>query len=188
MVFAGLVDARTWVTEATPEERVAVIDGDDIVFVPGASIDGGCYLPVPPEEVWPWLLQMGGYRAGWYLPLELENDFPRDHLALREICDELQDLAVGDVVAGWGNDGLAVARLREATAIVYRTQVALTTLSWSITLTPTPGGTRLHARIRLSPTRFGWLIRLGAHVFGKRALGVLIAGLQERLLEEANPS
>ena len=23
-------------------------------------------LPAPPEEVWPWLVQMGGDRAGWY--------------------------------------------------------------------------------------------------------------------------
>jgi hypothetical protein len=23
-------------------------------------------LPAPPERVWPWLVQMGGDRAGWY--------------------------------------------------------------------------------------------------------------------------
>jgi hypothetical protein len=45
-----------------------------------------------PEEVWPWLIQVGVLRAGWYADDLLDN-FARP--SIRRIVPELQDLRVG---------------------------------------------------------------------------------------------
>ncbi|WP_216372972.1 hypothetical protein [Streptomyces tailanensis] len=54
----------TW--GATPGEVTRAYPGDELF--PGA--DGtstmATTLPAPPEKVWPWLVQMGYDRTGWY--------------------------------------------------------------------------------------------------------------------------
>ena len=40
--------------------------GDELVRA-DVVMDRGFDLPAPPEEVWPWLVQLGKRRAGWYL-------------------------------------------------------------------------------------------------------------------------
>ena len=50
-------------------------------------------IDAPPEEVWPWLVQLGGDRAGWYSWDHLDNaGVP----SAREVCPEWQDRAIGD--------------------------------------------------------------------------------------------
>ena len=51
---------------ATPAEIASTYPGDDLV--PGAegSSTMATTLPAGPETVWPWLVQMGTDRAGWY--------------------------------------------------------------------------------------------------------------------------
>jgi proline iminopeptidase len=52
-------------------------------------------IDAPPEQVWPWLVQMGGDRAGWYSWDRLDN---RGRPSAQEIHPEWQDLALGDSV------------------------------------------------------------------------------------------
>ncbi|WP_329092571.1 hypothetical protein OG979_02230 [Actinomadura citrea] len=52
-------------------------------------------LPAPPEAVWPWLVQMGCGRAGWYSWDLLDNG---GRPSTDRIVPEWQDLAVGDRV------------------------------------------------------------------------------------------
>ena len=53
----------TW--GATPDETIRSYPGDELVPDPdGATM--ATILPAPPERIWPWLVQMGGGRAGWY--------------------------------------------------------------------------------------------------------------------------
>ena len=57
-------------------------------------------IDVPPERVWPWLVQMGYRRAGWYA-FDL---FDNDGIASAErIIPELQHLEVGEVIGEEGN-------------------------------------------------------------------------------------
>lgn len=50
-------------------------------------------IDAPPEEVWPWLVQLGGDRAGWYSWDRLDNaGVP----SAREVRLEWQDRAIGD--------------------------------------------------------------------------------------------
>ncbi|MGI8576788.1 MAG: hypothetical protein ACR2KG_02495 [Nocardioidaceae bacterium] len=48
-----------------------------------------------PDTVWPWLVQLGKQRAGWYLPGGVERLLPPDRRAARTIERRWQKLAVG---------------------------------------------------------------------------------------------
>jgi hypothetical protein len=74
-------------------------------------MDRRATLNAPPERVWPWLLQLGKGRAGWYLSRRLERVVPRANRALREIDPRFQEVAVGDRVADYGRDGWFEARV-----------------------------------------------------------------------------
>jgi proline iminopeptidase len=52
-------------------------------------------IDAPPDRVWPWLVQLGGDRAGWYSWDHLDN---AGRASAREIHPEWQQLAVGDPV------------------------------------------------------------------------------------------
>jgi len=55
-------------------------------------------IDASPEKVWPWLVQLGGDRAGWYSWDALDN---AGRPSAREVHREWQDLAVGDSVKYW---------------------------------------------------------------------------------------
>lgn len=52
-------------------------------------------IDAPPDRVWPWLVQLGGDRGGWYSWDRLDN---AGRPSARRIHPEWQDLAVGDAV------------------------------------------------------------------------------------------
>ncbi|WP_354637178.1 hypothetical protein [Kitasatospora camelliae] len=54
----------TW--GATSDEVSRVYPGDDLIPEADSSSTMATTLPAPPEQVWPWLVQMGGDRGGWY--------------------------------------------------------------------------------------------------------------------------
>jgi len=81
---------------ATEAEGGAALPGDDVVATPWFSATRGLTIGAPPERVWPWIVQMGGYtRAGWYSFDRFDNG---GRPSARRIVPELQDLAVGDVM------------------------------------------------------------------------------------------
>ena len=47
-------------------ERHAPMPGDGIVPKPRFVITHGITIDAPPKDVWPWLVQMGWHRGGWY--------------------------------------------------------------------------------------------------------------------------
>ena len=47
-------------------ELAGTYPGDELVPDPTGGATMATFLAAPPEEVWPWLVQMGGGRAGWY--------------------------------------------------------------------------------------------------------------------------
>jgi hypothetical protein len=52
-------------------------------------------IAASPESVWPWLVQMGSGRAGWYSYDWIDND---GHPSATEIIPEFQRIAPGDVL------------------------------------------------------------------------------------------
>jgi len=90
-----------WGTEGT--EAVERLPGDDLVPRPAFQSTRAITIDAPPERVWPWIVQMGIYRAGFYTHDRVERALfhasyvEGKHSATR-IHPELQDLRVGDKV------------------------------------------------------------------------------------------
>ena len=58
---------RTWRTWGIdPLEANKPLAGDELVPVPSAIETRSITIDAPPEAVWPWLVQMGFDRGGWY--------------------------------------------------------------------------------------------------------------------------
>jgi hypothetical protein len=80
-----------------PEDAEAKmpLPGDEIVSSPKAELTHGITIDAPPSAVWPWLVQMGCRRGGWYSHDDLDN---AGVLSETAILPELQQIAVGDVL------------------------------------------------------------------------------------------
>ena len=173
--------------DPTPAERAMALPGDDIVPRPDVTMDREFTLPAPPDQVWPWLVQLGKRRAGWYLPRWIELAMPASRRGLRGIDPALQGLAVGEVIPDWGGreETFTVAILDAPHALVHRSTRGRTEVSWAIVLRPdvTSGriGTRVHLRLRLAPVRRPWLAEYGGGLIDLLTVAGLPAGLRERL-------
>ena len=69
--------------------------GDDLVSDADTVETRSLDIAAPPSAVWPWLVQMGYGRGGWYSYDQLDMRGP----SARTIDPELQDLAEGDTRA-----------------------------------------------------------------------------------------
>ncbi|SDP65228.1 hypothetical protein SAMN04489867_3309 [Pedococcus dokdonensis] len=171
-------------TRPTAVERAAPLPGDDRVFPADVVMDRACTLAAPPEVVWPWIVQLGKERAGWYFPGWLERAVPSKRRGLRHVAPELQGLEVGAVVPDWGgaHATFTVLELEPADHLLHGSVRGRTRLTWCLHLTPVGSDrTRLHLRLRLAPVRRR---RLAAHVgglFDQLTVMGLAAGLRERL-------
>jgi hypothetical protein len=81
---------QTW--GATPAEVAADMPGDRLLPRAQYRCTRAITIGANPEDVWPWLVQVGCLRAGWYADDLLDN-FARP--SVRRVVPELQDLRVG---------------------------------------------------------------------------------------------
>jgi hypothetical protein len=70
---------------ATSRERAATLPGDGLIPGERGITTMATTIAAPPEAVWPWLVQLGKRRAGWYLPARLERLVPARRRALRHL-------------------------------------------------------------------------------------------------------
>jgi hypothetical protein len=157
--------------------------GDELVASANVVMDRAFTVPGDPATVWPWIAQLGKWRAGWYLPSHVERLVPRRRRAAMTILDRWQHLAPGDVVADYGGRDatFTVAEIDPPHVLVYRSQRGRTALSWSITLRPAAHGTRVLLRLRLGPVRRVWLAESVGDWFDALTIAGMAAGLRERL-------
>ena len=83
---------------ATDEEVARALPGDEIQAHPVFDATRSITIDAPPDEVWPWIVQIGYLRAGWYGLDLLDNDGVP---SAREIVPEYQSLRVGDKLPIW---------------------------------------------------------------------------------------
>ncbi len=82
---------------ASAEEVRRSLPGDELVPIPRAQSTWAVSIAAPPERVWPWLVQMGQDRAGFYTYQWFENGLLRlDIHNADRIVPEWQTLQVGD--------------------------------------------------------------------------------------------
>jgi hypothetical protein len=160
-VFGALVRAH-----GRPEDREdeRSLPGDALLPDASGQVSHGITIAAPAERIWPWLLQMGGGRAGFYSLDALDNaGVP----SAREIHPELQHLAVGQVIPATpeGSDGFEVLAIEPNRALVLgglfdpeaKRQLPFAGprperfwhVTWAFSLEPLDAGhTRLHVRAR----------------------------------------
>lgn len=81
---------------ATREEAVASMPGDDIA--PFVSSTRAVDIAVPRDAVWPWMVQLGADRGGFYSYTFLEKLLGYENDNAIHIIPEYQDMPVGRVV------------------------------------------------------------------------------------------
>jgi hypothetical protein len=158
--------------------------GDDLVETAGAVMDRAFTVSAPPDQVWPWLVQLGKRRAGWYLPRHVERFVPPGRRAARHIETRWQHLEVGDVIPDYGgrDETFTVNRVDPPTTIVYTSTRRRMQISWAIRLTPVGSHqTRVRLRLRMGPIRHKWLVDTGGELIDLLTIAGLAAGLEERL-------
>ena len=92
---------RQWMSRwgATPSDRVRVMAGDSLLVDPTYSGTMAVSVDAPPEDIWPWLVQIGYQRGGLYSYDWLDRLFGYlDRPSASRILPEFQHLAVGDAI------------------------------------------------------------------------------------------
>lgn len=107
---------------ATDAEVDADLPGDDLIEPPFDRVTRAITIDAPVEAVWPWIVQLGADRGGFYSHDALENLFGLGIHSAARIVPEWQDLAVGDVVAADArrSGGWYVVELRPREALVLQ--------------------------------------------------------------------
>ncbi|MCL2787801.1 MAG: SRPBCC family protein [Micrococcales bacterium] len=144
---------------STPAERDATLPGDNLVPAPRLESTRAIGVGAPPQAIWPWLLQMGQDKAGFYSIDRLERMIGLGIVSADEIVPEWQNLAVGDPVRLGPDVELRAAIVEESRALVLTpgdapspSKLLPTEFSWAFILEPEGvAGTRLVIR-----ERYGW--------------------------------
>ena len=88
---------RTW--GATEQELQQALAGDELLPDATAWTTHAITIAAPAQQVWPWLVQMGWGRAGWYTYRWVDRLlFPANGPSADRIVLELQQLKIGDHV------------------------------------------------------------------------------------------
>jgi hypothetical protein len=103
---------RSWL--ATAEESSRPLPGDDLVPAAGIDETRAITIDAPPSAIWPWLVQMGYGRAGWY---------SYDRIDMRgasadAVNPDWQHLEVGQMVPTHPAGGFKVAALEPERSLV----------------------------------------------------------------------
>ena len=91
--FVVLPRLRRW--GATPDEASRALPGDDLIPDPLYATTRAITVQAPAEAVFPWLVQLGQNRGGFYTYDALENLFRLDIHSADRIHPEWQDLEPG---------------------------------------------------------------------------------------------
>jgi hypothetical protein len=123
IIFEGVVGAgaiagtailspfvRGWYSKwgATREEAAQAIPGDLLVPHPKSQLTMAVTVEAPADKIWPWFVQLGCQRAGWYSYDLLDNGgIP----SADRIVPEYQQIEIGDTVKATpkGDFGFPVA-------------------------------------------------------------------------------
>lgn len=135
---------------ATAKECADSVVGDDLCADARVIATRCITLKAPPEDVFPWLRQMGFGRAGWYSYDILDNLGRR---SATRIHDEWQDIVTGSRVPGGPIEFEAIV-VDAPHSFVLRTPTGSTSTSrlcftLAYELREIPEGTRLVTRVRI---------------------------------------
>lgn len=169
LVFAGLVyhlGLRSWCLRwgTTPAEAYATFPGDNLFPIYTSEATHAITIHASPQQVWPWLMQIGQDRSGFYSYTFLENAFRCDMPKRERLAPEWKARTPGETV--WfcnPNRFSGQARMVAAVVLPGQSFVMVSPSDWenvqagrpaqeafwSFTLEPLADGqSRLIARVR----------------------------------------
>lgn len=169
---------------ATDSEIAASFPGDELVPSPRYVYNRAVTVNASPEEIYPWLVQMGAERGGMYSYEWFETNILRCELVNADrIHEEWQSLKVGDKVkmcpGDWGPPAYEVGLIESNRVMVIGHQENGT---WSdvwqfILVSQEDGMTRLIVRGRETKKGTIWdVIRPGEFIM----MRAMILGVKER--------
>jgi len=137
----------TW--GATADEIISPMVGDELVKNPTFNATRAVTINAAAERIWPWIIQIGYKRAGFYSWDILDNDgIP----SAERIMPEYQDLQVGDLVPLSEDTDAEVLDLHSNTRLLLVFESGDTvTWAWHLSRIDT-GRTRLITRLRWRTT------------------------------------
>jgi hypothetical protein len=151
---------------ATDEEVSRSLPGDDLVPHPMLETTHAITIHAPAAAIWPWLVQVGYHRAGWYTDnwyswvdkylFRIERPPSADH-----ILPQFQQLAVGDTVP----DGPAGTAFFTVAQLEPQRELALFSTTHILMMAP--------ALVRNNP-RLGLYGKFSCQDFARKGQGVTI--------------
>jgi len=149
---------RPWLLRwgATDTDVRRSLPGDDLLPHPKLETTHAVTIRASAAEVWPWLVQIGHKRAGWYSYdflhrlMRVAGSVDDDRRSAKRIIPELQRLEVGDSVEIAPGMGFTVVAIEPGRALVLH--VALDMRTWRPF---DPAGTTPDAYLKGS---WGWLL------------------------------
>jgi hypothetical protein len=131
---------------ATDAEVVQRLPGDEIAPRPIFDATRAVTIAAPPAAVWPWLVQIGYRRAGWYSALDWFDNAGTP--SATRIVPELQHLEVGDTLPIWEGVAQTVVAIEPGRYLLTASDRSEPD-TWVWVLVPTDdGATRLIWRMR----------------------------------------
>ncbi len=174
LLFVYMFALRPWHSRwgATHLDVIARLPGDSVSPRASSQITHAININAPPEAIWPWLVQLGQERGGFYSYTFFENLIGCQIHNTRRIVPEWQHRTVGDTV-WFAAPNRFGGRARMVVALVDPPHdLTLSTPAdwkrrqanddglddtWEFALQPKPGGsTRLIARWRIEAYPSVW--------------------------------
>ena len=160
---------RTWGLVDGGDERG--LRGDGLVAEPDLVETRAIDIDAPPEQVWPWLAQLGYDRGGWYSLPMLDRPWnpqggPQFESA-EEILSEYQDLAEGDLVPTHPQGGFEARIVEPGEALVlylddvmFREQMGELAADVSDAVEERGGTMDLDVNMEMPPYKVSWAFEL----------------------------
>lgn len=116
---------------ATDDEIKRSMLGDDIVGKPSFNATRAVTINAPAENIYPWIVQMGVKRAGWYSYDLLDN---LGRKSAESILAEHQDIQVGDLIplSPDGKQGMRVKDFRKNEWMLWWDKIGDCSWVWEI--------------------------------------------------------
>lgn len=168
----------------TASDRTRVMAGDASVVDPTYAATLAITVDAAPEQIWPWLVQLGYQRGGLYSYDWLDRLFGYlDRPSAGVILPQFQQLAVGDEIPMGRGQGFPVTAIEPFRELVLSGAGDGFAWLWEFGLYPVDQGkTRLVSRnrVRVPPTVGSWLfmrvIEPAAFLMTRR----MLLGLKQR--------
>jgi hypothetical protein len=118
--YAVVLRPRIKAWGVDPVETESPLPGDELIADPTATETRGVTIDAPVSQVWPWLVQMGFGRAGWYS----FDSMDRRYKSADAILPEFQELQPGEILPIYQGGGFEVRTVEPQNALVLFTDTA----------------------------------------------------------------